>query len=82
MSSISFPFEKTNKPTLMICGAVHDDSDDHISLKPEQNDLKCYGLLASFLEVAIRKKTPIIFRLIFFPLLVYHLDGRMRLRSP
>lgn len=62
VSSVSFPFEKTNKPTLMICGAVHDDSDDYISPKPKQNDLKCYGLLALFLEAALRKKTPIIFR--------------------
>lgn len=51
----------------MICGAVHDDCDDFISLKPEQNDLKRYGLLASFLGAAIRKKALIISCLILFP---------------
>lgn len=66
-SSFSFPFEKTNKPTLMICGAVHDDSDDYISLEPEQNDLECYGLLALFSGAAIQKRAPSISCLILFP---------------
>lgn len=51
----------------MICGAVHDDSDDYISLEPEQNDLECYGLLALFSGAAIQKRAPSISCLILFP---------------
>lgn len=44
----------------MICGTVHNDSDDHISLKPEQNDLKYSGLLALFEGAATQKKAAIL----------------------
>lgn len=56
MSAFSFLFEKTNKPAFMICGTVHNDSDDSIPLKPEQNDSKYSGLLACSQELVYRGK--------------------------
>lgn len=70
MSAFSFLFEKTNKPALMICGTVHNDSDDYILLEPEQNDSKYSGLLALFTGAGIQKKAAVLYFLFcqfYFP---------------
>lgn len=56
VSAFSFLFEKTNKPALIICETVHNDSDDSIPLEPEQNDSKYSGLLAYSQELVYRGK--------------------------
>lgn len=60
-SAFSFLFEKTNKPALMICRTVHNESDDYIPLEPEQNDLKYSGLLALLTGAGIQKKAAILY---------------------